>query len=427
MGRIKRLRIIKTVAIMFIALTLFSSCSLNRAKGKNKEEANIDDSTNELSAMSFLPIEINGKNSANNTILSSEYLLYKNKIYFRTNDNGIPAVNMYSFIDLDTWESGCICPDPLCSHRDPNICMYINFVSKPYFTDENYMFAVRDINSVPLSIWKYDLNNNKASIVYTARQTEPIIIGISNGILYFTDSNEIIDEKTVRKETWLIGLDSNRNEIVYEKKLDEIINIHLIHDGLLYFDNHKELYVSDLDFTKKHIMDLKGDVCTWCFDEQNNAFYFDVIDQKERTGKLYVYKNECVETIPLPADNIYYFQITESEIYYSEYAPIYYGRSVFEPHNEVYDYTGGKIFSVRRENTDMNPCLVFNNNGEHVICIAGVSNYCVLNGKLFYDIIGTTRFQIGKDEYINFDLSKGLSKAVYDLTTNTEEIISFGQ
>ena len=119
------------------------------------------------------------------------------------------------------------------------------------------------------------------------------------------------------------------------------------------------------------------------------------------------------------------------KFYYSVYDPIYYGISntAFyfdkDPNDcRVYDYAGGKIYAVDRDNPSKNAELIYDNNGETMLC-NGNHHYTVINGCLYYDEVAVRTEILNGTEYTLFASSDGQNKIRVNLADGTTTKISF--
>ena len=138
----------------------------------------------------------------------------------------------------------------------------------------------------------------------------------------------------------------------------------------------------------------------------------------------------------LPHGEIYYFTMDNDKFYYSPYDPIYYGisktahlallagKDVDINEYKVYDYSGGKIYAVDRTNPSQNAELIYDNNGETMLC-NGNHHYTVINGCLYYDDVAVMREVIGGMEYTYFASSRQQNKIRVNLADGTTTRISF--
>lgn len=132
-----------------------------------------------------------------------------------------------------------------------------------------------------------------------------------------------------------------------------VSNLFLYDETMFYMSSNNELVKSDINFENTTTVFSMGrnSLRYWFYDTKTDELYFNINNKEELTGSVYVYRNGNVEKVELPHENIFTFTVTNSEIYYSTYEPIYYGISKAPGNPEVYDYSGGKVYKTNRYDT----------------------------------------------------------------------------
>ncbi len=333
-------------------------------------------------------------------ILSSEYQTVGNKYYFRMvtlmrhrNSHGgysVGTVSLFHWLDLATGDYGPICPDPLCAHDDGAVCKYleVSFQADNLFVDENTMLASRDVNpNRAPQLCLFDLKNDTMRSLYQAKMFSADLMGTDG------DSVWIVDEvqKTVKKQavyiTTLYRVSLDAGEILYERVLPENCRPFLWRDGLLWCDNVKSLTLTDPDtWEETVILNYESDdqIGAWYYDTYRDEFWFSIINPRKTTGRLYRYSaaDGVCEEIPMPVDEIYYFQLTNTKIYYSPYDPVYIGPNYM---GGLWDYAGRTIYTVSRDDTAGEPVAVYTETEDRFLCRAGVFGYFVFGDTLLMD------------------------------------------
>ncbi len=97
----------------------------------------------------------------------------------------------------------------------------------------------------------------------------------------------------------------------------------------------------------------------------------------------------------------------------------------------TWDYTGGKIYAVDRDEPSQTPELIYDAEGKYIICNIGVQTYTVFGDKLYLnhvDIIRQKRKDPNTGEmrnYVYFSLAEKEFKIRIDLSSGDEEEIHF--
>ncbi|MBQ3707926.1 MAG: hypothetical protein II889_08455 [Clostridia bacterium] len=360
-------------------------------------------------------------------ILSSEYQLVGNKYYYECGavKNG-ETVRTLMYYDLLTRESGVICPDPLCRHDDPAVCKYISTNSKTCFVFENThtLYWVRFINGQS-SIWQYDLANDSAKKIISTARTEPQLVGAENGVLYYSDSKTDLQNGRVVYRDYIFGVDTATGNTVYERAMDAGMNPLFIRNGIVWMDLIKSIALLDIAHDELNsICEYPGGLRTWYYDTHDGSFWFNAIDPDHMSGSVWMWKDDTVSQIDLPADEIYYFQLTNTRVYYSPYDPLKLGDGPI-PNMEVYDYCGGKVYETDRVHPNLDASLVYDAGGQYVICMSGAFGYCIFGDKLCFSLYSILREQRNGREVVGLNGSVDNPMMCIDLTSRVEEIITF--
>ena len=374
-------------------------------------------------------------------ILSSGYQIAGNKYYFRTMErkrvNGvIKSVSITSYIDLTTGESGVICPDPLCGHDDSAVCRYIDVNAITDFTmadEHTYIRGYRSNPNAKTKICAFDLTQNDYRVLYTPKQFSPDQLGVEDGVLWLREYYSKTSKKTTTYYQTIIGVRISDGEIVYQNAPPEDAKAFFFHGGLLYCDNVKSIIAFEPD-TGNTVTLLEyaaeDQLGSWYYDTFRNEFWFSILNQAKQTGRVYRYADGKCEEVSFPCGEVYFFQLTNTTIYYSPYDPVYLGESPAVSYG-TWDYTGGKIFAVLRDDPAGEAKPVYDAEGKYSICNVGVRTYLIFGNKLYFDHVSIVR-QKRKDpetgqirDYVFFDSSESLSKIQIDLVTGAEKEIRF--
>ncbi|MBR4204060.1 MAG: hypothetical protein IKQ92_01135 [Clostridia bacterium] len=377
-------------------------------------------------------------------ILSSEYLVRGNRYWFESKavKNG-KTVSMPTSYDLVRGECAGLCPDPLCPHSDPSVCKYVsvNSSTRFVFADDHTLYWTRQANG-QIGIWRYDLSADKAKLVYEAAGGEPQLIGEDGGVVYFTElKQQFVGNRAVWQQV-LSGIDVKTNKIVYERTMDEA-QILFIRDGVMWLNAVRTIRTVELASGKTtDLCTLDNTLGAWYYDTKDASFWFNTLNQQAGTGSLWVLRDGSLKKVGLPADEIYCFHLTNSKICYSPYDPVYIGRNPSV--GETWDYAGGKIYAVDRENPGGKAELIYDAEGKYILSIATVFGYTVFGDRLLFPrvkivtetmpipdeknggfLIDETTGKWLLDKFTFFDLSGNLPTVHVDLTTGEEEIIRF--
>jgi len=345
------------------------------------------------------------------------------------------SVATYAYADLKTGNYALICPDPLCTHASAEICKYYGFEQGAWFTEYTGVFYTYRQNH-GLEIHRVDLQNDTARLAYAPEQMLANIIGYHDGKLYFYESlNYTEDKKTIRRRR-LSCIDDSTGEITelgYFPDGSEIFP-QFMKDGKIYYMEGKTLGRMDPDFgNREEILKTAYGLSHWIWDDNTGELYFSSVNEELLDGAIYRYADGAVEKLVLPHEDIYSFTLTNDKIYYSPYDPLFHGINILaagDPALEastryhVYDYTGGKVYSVDRSNPSAEAELVYDNGGEFL-----VSNlnhpYVVFGDYLYMDEIELTREVINSREYVYYNSAFEVSKIRVGLKDGSYTKIKF--
>ncbi len=313
------------------------------------------------------------------------YKIHNDKMYFTVikmyEHSDEQNADMLTYIDISNGTKHSICPDPLCKHTYSGGCKYLGFFD-PVFLNENIFYSVRldlrkdaamDINDVRFSIYKIETEKDIVEKIYSSENFyETILLTfIGNNKLYFFKVKSIKEEgEKSRKEVleyFTLDLTTNKTEKIENTFSDDIYSSYFFsNDKYIYFRSTNDFFVTDLSLNNKKIVySLKENenFSDFYYDRNTDEMYFGINNITDLYG--YIYKTgdsfEC-EKLDMPNGNIYSFQLSGNNIYYTAYDPIIYGPSPFGSIMTI-DETGEKIYKTDRKNpSDEIP--VFDGKGE---------------------------------------------------------------
>jgi outer membrane protein assembly factor BamB len=276
-------------------------------------------------------------------------------------------------------------------------------------------------------VWRYDLSPDLCTEFYKPKGTMAGILCAEDGVLYLQDNTSVIQDKKSFFTYYLIALDAENGKVLYEKKLPEITAFYAVIRGRMLFADSTGAYFSDRNLENRERV-TDGYFDQWYWDEHTNELWFSQIDPAKKTGRVYRYKDGVCEPVGLP-ENLYFFQLTNTKIYYTTFESVYLGNALAsmgeaEP-QPLYSDSGGKIFAVRRDNPDEPATVVYDTKGARVLTIKGVAGYSIFGNKLYYYDIPFIRETYNNVEYVAYSLAEDLPLLVVDLETGEEEIIRF--
>ncbi len=369
-------------------------------------------------------------------IVSPDFTINDGKLYFElTRSSAGGTQYMYSYIDLKTGNSGSLCSDPLCSHDSTETCKYFDLrYLNP--TDEPGVFYGIRYNK-PHRIYCADLNKDSVREIASIDGWGPSLLGYHDGKLYYRQLFTETNAKQTVKTYKIFYIDCITKKITEVAQIpeewDQLV-LKTFHNGKLYFTIDNRFYRSDPSFSDMTLLFDAGDTTIgiqWFLDTASDEIYFITHDWDRQEGSVYVVKDGQAEELVLPHSEIYYFTIDNEKIYYSTYDPIYYGISNTayyfkkDPSDcRVYDYAGGKIYAVDRNNPSHDAELIFDNGGETMICNSS-HDYMIIDDYLYYDDVTVMREVLGGIEYTYFASGKGMSKVRYNLKDGSSVKFTF--
>ncbi len=375
-------------------------------------------------------------------IVSKDYVINDNKFYFVTKRKSKysnpmsklgKGVEMISYIDFDTGYSSIICPDPLCEHEEDGNCKYTEF-EEMYFTEKGVFYSMRVLEpdyvtrkNAVMEICKIDLNKDTVKSVCATQTFSADIIGLDGDKLYYYERIEETLEKKTVYHYHLYCIDTKNDTTTSLGKLPDDFEADFalfafIFDGEVYYHTKSgKLMKTDWSFSETVELFAKGSnmMPNLFIDTNTGEIYYNLINQSAHTGSIYVYKDGVSEKLEMPHDEIYTFTLTESDIYYTVYDPIYYG--INPSIGETYDYSGGKVYKTSRtEHAEAE--LVYDCAGEYVICNAESRNIMVFGDDLYFEEIEITKETVEKADgteivYVYFNGAINVNKIRINLTT----------
>ena len=368
-------------------------------------------------------------------ILSSNYVLQGNKYYFRTLtrkpiDGQVCSVSMTTYTDVAALESGVICPDTLCRHDDAAVCKYIqvNFVTGFCFWDNHhYISCFQPTPNAKTKTGLFDLTADSCEILYTPRQDMTSILNVENDTLWLVDiTSKTKNKKTVVTYT-LCGVSLPAGDTVFSAKLPDGVIPFLVRDGLIWCNTVKSIVALDPASMEQTVIleyepeDILGE---WYYDTNRGELWFNIINKPKNTGKIYAFSDGACRQIVMPVPDVYYFQLTNSGIYYSAYEPVYIGVSLAPDNPPTYDYANGKVWRVSREDPAGEAALIYDAEGRYNIA-SEITGYAVFGNHIYFDKIDVVRETRNGVEYVYFSIADDLYKIRVDLETGAEEEIRF--
>lgn len=382
-------------------------------------------------------------------ILSSQYQLVGNKYYFRMKfwltrqvEHGTKSgtAALYHWLDLATGDWGVVCPDPLCRHDDPAVCKYLEkgFLSPHTFLDENTFLSNYDVTPMKPQLCLFDLKDNTMKPLFKGNNLTGVdVLGADGNTVWLCRAVE----KTVKKQTTLTRtlykISLPDGAVLYERVLPENCRPFLWHDGLLYCDNVKSITVADPETWEETVLleyaaaDYIGE---WYLDTNRDEFWFDIKNKDKMTGRIYRYSRAysradgVCEEVPMPVPEIYYFQLTNSMIYYSPYDPVELGTGRWG--DKVYDYAGKTIWAVSRDDTAGEPAAVYEEK-ENRILASNAAGYLIFGSTLLFDTMQVEKKILYDEhlqpigEYTEINYAGDVHKICVDLRTGEEDAITF--
>jgi hypothetical protein len=375
----------------------------------------------EFSAETEYKYDENSDNMDGIVPIFNQYKIYNNKIYFnilrRYDHSDEQNADMLAYIDINNGTKHYLCPDSLCKHTYSGECKYLGFFD-PVFLNENIFYSTRldmlkdvtmDINDMCFSIYKIETEKDIVEKIYSSENFSEFIflMFISNNKLYFFKAKSVEEENKEKSrkeiyEYYTLDLSSNKTEKVDSLFSDDIYSSYFFSNGkYIYFRTMNDFFVTDTSYNNKKIvysLRENENFSDFYYDRNTDEMYFGVNNITDNYG--YIYKTgdslEC-EKLDMPNDNVYNFQLSSYNIYYSVYDPIIYGENPFGTIST--DETGEKIYKTDRKNPSVE-IPVFDGKGEFYLgggyIIAGdylYINYAYLieeDGQSWFRSAGTT-------------------------------------
>ena len=376
-------------------------------------------------------------------ITSSQYTVFGNRYYYyvkakktlpaRGGGHHTTGVLAYVYTDLTQGGMLYVCPDPLCSHSDPSVCPFTAEGQSADFcpAGDGFFYFGRTIGWGDTEIFKADLNKGTVKTVCKGT-VGTYIYGEENGVLYFNNSENIIDKdtRTTVQRDYLAALDVKTDEVLFEREIPGDQWIESIRGGKIICSSLRELREYDMNFENPKTLfsfDGTGWFGEWYYDENRDEFWFSVRDREKESGAVYrILPDGTCERVPLPAEQIYYFELTNTKIYFSPYDPTKLSENPDYRLGTV-DYTNGKIYAVDRDDPGGEPTLVYDCAGKYYIGEPDVSDYVIFGDDLYFSLLKVTRriHEVTGEEYLTFDMSGDYPKVHVNLSTGEEEIYRF--
>ena len=374
-------------------------------------------------------------------ILSSEYQTVGNKYYFRMKftltrkrDKGSSrgTACLWYWLDLATGDWDVICPDPLCKHNDPAVCKYLEagFVSSHTFLDENSFLADCDVNPNKPQLCLFDLKNDTMKPLFPWKQFGGEVLGIEGGTVWLYDMFQTTKNKQTTLTRTLYNVSLADGAVNYERELPANCRPILWHNGLLYCDNVKSIAVVTPETWEETVLleyAAADAVGQWYLDTNRGEFWFGIVNQDKQTGRIYRYSQAdgVCEEVPMPFSEIYYFQLTNTKIYYSPYSPSSLGEGV----NNLMDYAAKTVYATDRDSTEGEATVAYEEKNNRILCRLGVFGYLIFGDTLLVDSnqVRTMKYLNENGEYeleTYVDMATDVHKIRVDLTTGEEDALT---
>jgi len=359
-------------------------------------------------------------------IFSEQYLFSDGKFYFKLMrpTSKLGGVSMLAYSDIETGVSGIVCQDPLCTHGK-NDCQYADMDDYCFTTEPGVYYGYR-FGSPASTIWLADLNNDTVKLAHTMESIFGYILGYSSGRLYFYERFEYITEdKTTITEIRISYLDHRTQKVTEVGYVpDEVMmqnpSLRFMRNDEIYYspgDGGKTLCRADPEFKNiSTVFELAQGTHQWYIDDNTDEIYYLLSDQDNLTGAVYVCRDGMSEKVELPHDNICSFSINGEKIYYTIFDPVYYGISGVskgvapEYATKTYDYTGGKVYAVLRDNPSAEAELVYESAGFDLDRLPDLDEFIVMGNYLYFDEVGLLREVIDGVEYLTISHASDVCK-----------------
>jgi len=187
----------------------------------------------------------------------------------------------------------------------------------------------------------------------------------------------------------------------------------MVSDGWFYFRSGGKVIRTDFAFTEiTELMDTEYGISEWYIDQNTGEMFVSSIDRAMQKGCLYRYHDGKTEKLTLPHEDVFTFILTEDTIYYTVFDPVYYGVSVaaqymkgsdgYDPDRYgVYDYAGGKMYAVDRENPSGEAKLVYELSGIGTGCMPNFYGSAVVGDFLYFKEVRLQTEVVGGMEYLS--------------------------
>jgi len=409
----------KLTAIIILLALAFASCTKSTdddiAAGlETYRDVYADESQDAESEVPYVP-PVEGI-SVNGIFKDNEHVVRDGKYYFetrrRTSKNGNNYVTMLAYADLETGTSGIVCPDPLCTHEEDE-CPYAQ-LRDCYFSDDPGVYYAYTFGHPASRIWKVDMNRGTVEMVHEMKSTFSYIIGYDGGRLYFYEKIEITENRKTIEKHLLSYIDHAAQKVVEVGYVPEEYQggYLFVNDGEIYFSHNSGKLWRKADPTYQNVTEfavLEESASEWYFDTETEELFYVHRDYDNFRGSLYVARDGVTEEIQLPHEEVYSFALTEDRIYYTVFDPVYYGISSMAVHFKVtgeeaklYDYTGGKVYAVDRDNPSGEAELVYEVTGVDLEHIAMLGEILVVGDYLYFTEAYVWRQVIDGVEYVDF-------------------------
>ena len=182
--------------------------------------------------------------------------------------------------------------------------------------------------------------------------------------------------------------------------------------GEIYFtmNNAGTLMKTDPEYRNVTLVaELEASASKWYFDPDTDEFFYVHRDYDNFRGSFHVAKDGVSKQIHLPHEDVYSFFLTDDKIYYTVFDPVYYGTSNIAAYTDVtgeaaktYEYTGGKMYAVSRENPSGEAELVYEVTVSDQDRVAMLAESIVVGDYLYYTEAYVWRQVINGVEYVDF-------------------------
>jgi len=389
----------KCIAILLFVLAL-ASCT------KNTDAIVVYDAAVQISIPAEEVPYMDGILSDGFTVSGGKYYFPVSRRITRPNGSGtVTETNtMLAYVIPASGNAAYVCSDPLCSHITAEECRFVN-LREYCFTDiPGVFYAYRDSDNFGYrSIWLADLNEGTSRLVHEAGWRSAAV-GFEDGKLYFYDIEEITQgRQTVTIYTYY-ALDHETGEVSATGRIPDdwpYLRKHaaFLFGGRFCFLTDNMLIQTDTAFESiVEIAELPEPVVQWYLDRNTEEIFLLCGNRKTFTGSLYVVRDGKLTEVNLPHEEICSFSITEDRIYYTVYDPVYYGTSNLDQYTDkaegshkTYDYTGGKVYAVSRDNPAGDAETVYTSDGLDGNHMAYLNEFAVADGYLYFKEVELVR------------------------------------